>query len=153
MPIIMIHENTKKEIPEALKARDAIRLRGARALVTAFTNESVTLGKTPQDILDDEQALTVIRRLAKQRKESIVQFREGEREDLVSIEEEDLAYLEKFLPQMMSKEEILKVAEAKKKTMGIEDKSQLGKFIGAIMAELKGKADGKDVKEVAESLL
>ena len=91
-------------------------------------------------------------RLAKQRKESIEQFKAGERPDLVGPEEKELAYLQALLPQMMSKEDIRKVAEAKKAELNITDKSKMGMFMGAVMAELKNKADGKEVKEVIESL-
>lgn len=148
-----IHEKIKTEIPLALKARDEVRLRTARALLTAFTNESVTLGKTPQDLIDDEQAIIVVKRLANQRKDSIEQFRKGGREDLIKIEEEELEYLSQYLPEMMSKDAIKEIALAKKAELGVEDKSKMGILMGAIMKETKGKADGADVKEVVEEML
>lgn len=148
-----IHENLREQIKKALKAHDKATLRSVRNLLTALTNESVAKGKTPQDILTDEEALVVIKRLAKQRKESIEQFRAGEREDLVGPEQEELEYLEQYLPEMMSKEEIKKIAEAKKAELGVEDKTKMGILMGAIMKEVAGKADGKDVKEVVEKIL
>jgi uncharacterized protein YqeY len=69
-----LHENIKAELKESMKAKDAIRLRTVRSMLTAFTNELVSNGKTPQDLLTDEETLAVIKRLAKQRKESITQF-------------------------------------------------------------------------------
>ena len=147
-----IHEKIKQEIPAAMKARDEDGLRFARNLVAAFTNDLVARKKKPSDMLTDEEALAVVARLAKQRKESIEQFKAGERPDLVGPEEKELAYLQALLPQMMSKEEIRKIAEAKKEELGITDKSKMGMFMGAVMKELKGKADGGDVKEVVESL-
>ena len=132
--------------------RHHVRLTVLRGLVSAFTNESVAKGKTPQDELTDEDAVAVIKRAVKQRKDSIEQFTKGNRLDLVASEEAELKILETFLPQSMSKEEIKKIALAKKTELGVNDKAGMGKFMGALMKEFKGKADGNDVKEVVESL-
>ncbi len=148
----MIQNNIKEEIKKAMLARDTVRLNTLRGLSAAFTNELVAKGMKPQDELSDDDCLTVIRRLVKQRKDSIEQFKAGNRQDLVDSESAELAILETFLPQMMSEEEIRKVAEAKKVELGIADKSKLGMFVGAIMKDLKGKADGVIVKKVAEEL-
>ena len=147
-----LHEQIKNNIKEAMLAKDALRLKAFRAMSAAFTNELVAKGHKPQDELGDEDCLAVIRRLAKQRKESIEQFKAGNRQDLVEAESTELVILEAFLPQMMSLEDIRKIVEAKKIELGITDKSKLGMFVGTLMKELKGKADGADVKAVAESL-
>ena len=152
MNTMTIHEKIKGEIPTAMKARNEDGLRFARNLVAAFTNDLVARKKKPSGMLTDEEALAVVARLAKQRKESIEQFKAGERPDLVGPEEKELAYLQALLPQMMSKEDIRKVAEAKKAELGVTDKSKMGMFMGTLMKELKGKADGGDVKEVVENL-
>ncbi len=148
----MIHEQIKSEIKEAMKARETVRLNVLRGILTAFVNELVASGKTPQDMIDDEIALTVIKRLAKQRKDSIEQFEKGDRKDLADKEREEFVYLEKYLPKMMEKEEIKKIATVKKTELGIDDKAKMGMLMGAVMKELKGKADGGDVKEVVEKL-
>lgn len=135
-----------------MRAKDEVKLRTVRGMLTSFTNELVATSRKPQEMLTDEEVLAVIRRLAKQRKESIAQFVSGGREDLAVGEREELAVLEAYLPQMMAKEDIKKIAEAKKAELGITDKAKLGQFVGTLMKELKGKADGNDVKEVAESL-
>ena len=149
----MLYDQVKKDIVTAMKARDEATLRASRNLSAAFTNELVALKRKPQEKIDDENALNVVKRLVKQRKDSIEQFRAGGREDLVKGEAEELVYLEKFLPQMMSRDEIRKVAEAKKAELGVTDKSKMGQFMGAVMKELKGRANGTDVKEVIEELL
>lgn len=136
-----------------MKAKDAVRLRTVRSMLTAFTNELVATGKTPQDMLEDEKVLEVIKRLAKQRKESIVQYEAANRNDLADPEKEELAILEAYLPQMMAQEEIKPIAEAKIAEMGNVDKSKMGMVIGGVMKELAGKADGGDVKAVVEELL
>ena len=147
-----LHTDIKDALKEAMKAKDAVRLRTIRSLLTAFTNELVASGHTPQDTLEDEAVLVVIKQAAKQRKDSIEQYEAAGRTDLSEPEKEELVILEGYLPQMMSPEEIRPIAEAKKAELGIEDKSKMGMLVGAIMKELAGKADGGDVKAVVESL-
>lgn len=131
-------------------AKDATKLAVMRALTAAFTNEAITL---KVEKLTDEQALALIRRGVKQRKDSIEQFIKGGRTDLADAETAELKILETFLPQMMSKDEIKKIAEAKKSELGIADKSKAGMLMSALMKELRGKADGADVKSVVEEIL
>jgi uncharacterized protein YqeY len=147
-----LHEKIKTSMISALKDGDAVKLSVLRGLITAFTNELVSQKRKPQEILGDDDILSVIKRAGKQRKDSIEQFKKGGREDLASSEEEELKIIQEYLPQMMSIEEIKKVAQAKKKEMGIDDKTKIGILMGAVMKELKGKADGGDVKKVIEEL-
>ena len=147
-----LQKDIQGKIKDALIAKDSVRLTVLRGLTSAFTNELVATGKKPQDELNDEGALTVIKRAVKQRKDSIDQFTKGNRLDLVATEEAELKILETFLPQMMSREEIKKIAEKKKIELNVTDKSGMGKFMGALMKEFKGRADGNDVKEIVESL-
>ncbi len=148
-----LHEDIKASLKEAMKAKEEVKLRVIRSLLTAFMNELVATKRTPQDTLTDEEVLAVIKRQAKQRKDSIAQYESAGREDLVQAEQEELAVLETYLPQLMSQEEIRPIAQAKQEALGITDKSKMGVLIGAIMKELSGKANGADVKEVVESLL
>lgn len=148
----MLHEQIKEKIKEAMKAKDTVALNVYRGLVTAFTNELVATGKTPQDILADEQAIAVITRTAKQRKDAIEQFSKGGREDLADEDRAQLAILETYLPKMMDKSEVENIAKAKKEELGITDASKKGMLMSALMKDLKGKADGNTVKEVVDSL-
>jgi uncharacterized protein len=147
-----IQQNMRDGIKAAMIAKDSVRLTVLRGLISAFTNDLVARGKMPQDEITDEDAINVIRKAVKQRKDSIEQFTAGGRLDLVENETAELKVLETFLPQLMSKEEIKKIAEAKKVELNITDKAGAGKFMGLLMKELKGRADGNDVKEVVESL-
>ena len=147
-----LHESLRETLKEALKAKDAVRLRTVRSIMTACTNELVATGKTPQDMLDDAGVLNVIKRLAKQRKESITQYEAAGRHELAVPEKEELVILEAYLPTLMSQEEIRPLAEAKKAELGIEDKAKMGMLVGSLMKDLQGKADGGDVKSVVESL-
>ena len=148
----MLHEQIKNGIKEAMMARDALRLKAFRAMSAAFTNELVGKGRKPQEMLTDEEAIVVITKLTKQRKDSIEQFKKGHREDLVKEEQTELAILETYLPKMINKIEIEKIARAKKNELDINDATKKGMLMSALMKDLKGKADGTIVKEVVDSL-
>lgn len=146
----MLHQQIKEEIKAAMRAKEALRLEVLRAMLTAFVNELITQRRLPQEILEDDAALGVVKRLVKQRKDSMEQFEKGGRPELVAKEAAELDILEAFLPRMMSRDEIRAIVKAKKAELGITDKSGMGKFIGVIMKECGGKADGNDVKAVIE---
>ncbi|MCX6756049.1 MAG: GatB/YqeY domain-containing protein [Candidatus Nomurabacteria bacterium] len=148
----MLHEEIKGEIKNAMMAKDTVKLNVVRGLVTAFMNDAVSKGKTPQDFLSDEDALAVITRTAKQRKDAIEQFIAGGRQDLADEDRAQLAILEKYLPTLMSEEEVSKVAIAKKEELAITDPTKKGMLMAAIMKDLKGKADGTVVKNVVDRL-
>lgn len=152
-----IHETIKKQIIDAMRAKDAIRLEVLRGLSALFSNELIarsmkgaSAGTTGTgEFLDDEGTLALIKRSVKQRRDSIEQFEKGGRKDLADKERTELAILETYLPATMSRDEIRKIAETKVKP----DKASAGKFTGELMRELKGKADGADVKAVVDEML
>ncbi len=148
-----IHENLKRSIPEALRARDEVRLRTLRSLVTAMTNEVVAKKRKPGEFLTDEEAIIVIKRATNQRKDSIEQFEKAGRVDLAGPEKAELALLETYLPAQMSREEIMAFVQAKMAERGATSKADAGAFIGGLMKELKGRAEGSEVKAVVDSLL
>src|SRR3990167_1331615 len=150
---MILHQDIKEQIKDSMKARDAVRLGVLRGLVAGFTNELVATKRMPNDELSDEEVLNVIRRQVKQRKDSIEQFTKGGREDLVESEKAELTILETYLQAQMSREEVMKIAQAKMTELGITDVSKKGMFMGALMKELKGKADGDVVKSVVDQLL
>lgn len=148
-----IQTQIKDQMKEAMKAKDAVKLAVVRGLASAFTNELVKLGKMPQDELSDEDALGVIRKAVKQRKDSIEQFTNGGRPELAEPEKAELDILESYLPQMMSEEDVMAFAKVKLAEAGTIDKSKAGMFMGTLMKDLKGKADGDVVKKVVDSLI
>lgn len=147
----MLFTTIKDDLKEAMKAKDDMRRDTLRGALAAFTNELVAKGKKPTDELSEADIQAVLKRLAKQRKDSIEQFTKGGRVELAEKEAKELTILEAYLPQMASREEILKVAEAKKIETGA-DAAGKGKLMGLVMKELGGNADGGLVKEVVESL-
>ena len=146
-----MHNKIKNDIKDAMRAKDSIRLETLRGLSAAFINE---LLKKPKDAsLSDDEVVDVIRRAVKQRKDSIEQFEKGGRKDLADKEKAELVILESYLPKLMSREEIEKFVKDKIAGGMTFDKAKIGQFMGAIMKELKGKADGADVKAVIEELV
>lgn len=148
-----LHETLKNSIPGALRAHDEVLLRTLRSLVTAMTNEVVAKKRKPDEFLADEEAFAVLKRAANQRKDSIEQFEKAARNDLAEPEKAELAIIESYLPAQMSRENIVKVAQAKMTEIGISSKADANKFIGALMKELKGRADGSMVKSVVDEIL
>ena len=130
-----------------------LKLNTLRGAVTAFTNELVAKGMKPTDELSDADAMTVLKRLGKQRKDSMEQYTAGGRPELSEKEAAELKVIEAYLPQTASPADIEKVARAKKEEMGITDASGAGKLTGAVMKEFAGSADGSDVKAVVAELL
>jgi len=145
-----LQQQIKDGIKDAMKAREEVKLSVLRSLSSAFTNELVAKGRKPVDELSDEEALAVITRASKQRKDSIDQFEKGGRPELAESEKAELAVIEAFLPTLMTEDEIKVVVAAKKVELNATDKSKMGMFVGAVMKDLKGKADGALVKKVVE---
>src|SRR4051812_22055906 len=121
-----LQTDIKSQMIEAMRAKDATRLSVIRGLMSAFTNELVAKGKKPDEALSDDDALAVISRAVKQRKDSIEQFKKGGRPELAESEKEELAILEKYLPAQMSAEEIEAYVRAKvgSEKPGVDKKNQ-----------------------------
>lgn len=154
-----MQDKIREQIKDALRAKNELRLTTLRGVLAAFTNESVNLGRTPQDPLSDNEAITVIKRLAKQRKDSIEQFEKGGRQDLADNEKAELEILNEFLPEQMSesavREVVKTIIEQAKADGKISDNSSksIGIVMGLVMKETKGLADGDIVKQIVTSLL
>lgn len=148
----MLQQTVKSDMITAMKAHEALKVDTLRGLMTAFVNELVAAKKKPDEPVPDEMATAVIRREVKKRKESSEAFRTGNRPELAAKEDAERALLEAYLPSLMSRDDIKKIAAAKKAEMGVTDKKEMGKFMGAVMKELAGKADGADVKIVIDEL-
>jgi hypothetical protein len=148
-----MHENIQKLITDAMRAKDQVRLTTFRGVLAAFVNELVSLKRKPNDKLGDDEALAVIRRLVKQRKDSIEQFEKGGRKDLADNERAEMEVLEELLPPELSEDKIREIANKKIKDLGVSDKSKMGILIGAVIKETAGQADGSVVKRIIEELL
>lgn len=148
----MTQAELKEQMKDAMRAKDSVRLGVIRGLMAAATNEAVTKGKGPDGILSDEEMLTVITRAAKQRKDAIEQFVAGGRPELAENEKAELAIIQTMLPAQMSRDEIVAAAQAKAAELGITDKTKANQLMGMLMKDLKGRAEGSDVKAVVDSM-
>ena len=147
-----MQEQIKAAIKPAMIAKDAVRLGTLRMIIAAFTNELVSQGHPPTDKLSDDDCMKVIKRLAKQRKDSIEQFIGGGRPELAADEQLELTILEEFLPAQMSEADIEAKVKAKLVASPI-DPTKKGMFVGTMMKELGGNADGALVKQVIDRLV
>ncbi|HEY4528580.1 MAG TPA: GatB/YqeY domain-containing protein [Candidatus Paceibacterota bacterium] len=145
----------KASMIEAMKARDAVKLSVLRGLLASFTNELVAKGRKPDEILSDDEVLSLISRAVKQRKDSIEQFEKGGRKDLADVEKAELVILETYLPVQMSREEIETYVKNKLADPTTPEalRGDKNRMIGLVMKKLKGKADGTVVKDVLDNLL
>lgn len=148
----MTQAELKEQMKDAMRAKDSVRLNVIRGLISACTNEAITKGKGPEGVLTDEEVMAVLTRAAKQRKDSIAQFEQGGRPELAEGEKAELAIIQSMLPVQMSREEIVAAANAKAAEMGVADKSGANQLMGALMKDLRGRADGNDVKAVVDGM-
>ena len=143
----------KEQMKEAMKAKDTVRLSVVRGLMAAMSNEAINMDRGPAGELTDDEAIAVIRKEGKKRKDSIEQFTNGGRPELAESENVELAIIKTYLPTLMSAEQVRPIVEAKMRELGVTSKTDAGKLMKAVMADLKGKADGMVVKNVVEELL
>ncbi|MDZ7772723.1 MAG: GatB/YqeY domain-containing protein [Balneolaceae bacterium] len=141
------------DLTAAMKNREQDRLRVLRSLKSKLLEKEISERKGGEAQLSDEQVVEVLMKAAKQRRESIEQFREGGRDDLVAAEEQELEIIESYLPEMLSEEEVRDRARQKIDELGAQDMSDMGAVMGALMGELKGKAEGGLVSRVVKEEL
>jgi uncharacterized protein len=141
------------DIKEAMKAKQPDKLRVLRSIKARLMEKEISERKGGEGSLTDEQAVEVLMKAAKQRKESIEQYEQGGRKDLADAEKEELKIIESYLPEMMDEDEIRKIARKKIEELGASGMPDMGKVMGVLMQELKGKADGSLISSVVKEEL
>jgi len=147
-----LYETIGTHLKEAMKSGDVLRRDTLRLLQSALKNVGIEKRKAV-DQFSDNEVEDVVRRLVKQRKDSIEQYRAGKREDLALKEEAELNLLSVYLPQAMPEEELKTLVSEVLATAGITTKAQMGQAMGVVMKQVAGRASGDDVRRVVESLL
>jgi uncharacterized protein YqeY len=142
-------DNIKEALKRALKQQRKVEVGTLRLLLSEIKNAEIAQQKPA----DDNKVLDVIAREIKRRRESIEAFKQGNRSDLVAQEEAELAILMSYLPEQMSREEIIATAQQVIDTVGAHGLSDKGKVMSQLMPQLKGKADGKEVSDIVTELL
>jgi hypothetical protein len=144
-----LKEQLDQNLREALKAGQKIRVQTLRSLKSAIKYAEIEAGKA----LDDEQALAVLAKQAKQRRDSIAEFEKAQRRDLIEQETAELAIIEAYLPAQLPAEEIERRLKAIIAELGISDLKGMGQVMSRAMVEFKGQAEGKLINQIARQLL
>lgn len=137
-----LNERIEKEYIEAYKAKQQLKLDVLRLLKTAIKNLLVE-HKNSNGTLTDAEIMEVLLRQAKQRQDSIEQFRAAQRDDLADKEAAELCILQEYLPTPLSPEELTAAIDAAIATTGATKAQDMGKVMAAIMEQYKGRVDGK----------
>lgn len=142
-------EEIRGELNIAIKGGDTARRDALRLIIAAFDNARIAA----RHDLDDDDAARVLQREAKQRRDSIEEFRKGNRPDLIAIEERELAVIESFLPAQLADDAIVEVARAVIAEAGAQGAGDVGKVMGPLLKRLEGRADGRRVNQIVRDLL
>ncbi len=144
-----LQQRLRDDLKEAMKAGDKNRISVIRLVLAGIKNAEIA----SRAALDDSSVLGVIAKEAKQRKESIEAFTKGGRSDLVSAEEAELAILSEYLPEQMSRDEIAAAARKLVDEVGAQGPADKGRVMPKLIAQLKGRAEGKEINEVVNEIL
>ncbi len=137
------------DLKQAMRGRDRLRSSVIRLIMAAIKNAEIA----KQASLDEADILGIITKEARQRKESIEAFRQGDRQDLVAQEEAELAILKDYLPRQISRDEIIAYARKVIDQVGAQGPRDKGKVMTQLIPQLKGKADGREINAVVTELL
>lgn len=139
-------ETVMSDLKEAMKAKDTVALTTLRALKTALTNAAIESGNK-DNVVEEADALAIVRKQIKQRQDSIEQFEKADRPELAESEKAEIVVLERYLPAALSAEEVSSiVAEAIGET-GATSRADMGKVMGVVQAKAEGRADGKTLSQ------
>lgn len=144
-----LKDQLREDMEAAMKSGDTVKRDAIRSLLSAVKYKE----KDDQIELDDQGVIEVVQKLVKQRQETIVDAQRAGRTELVESEKADLAVLERYLPEMMSEEEISIRVKAAIAELGADGPRDMGKVMGLLMPQLRGEADGRLVNSVVRDLL
>jgi uncharacterized protein YqeY len=145
-----LSEEISEQIKTAMKAKDPIALRSLRSIKAALMLLATQEGA--KEITPEDEMATLVK-MAKQRKDSIAIYKEQNRQDLATVEEEELEVIERFLPKQLSDEEIAAEVNAIIAQTGATGMKDMGKVMGMANGKLKGRADGKVIADMVKKLL
>ena len=146
----MLVEQINKDLIDAMKAKDEVKLRAIRAIKSAFLLAGTETGS--KDI-NDETAIKAMQKMAKQRKDSIDIFLKENRQDLAKKEQEELVVIEQYLPPSMSEQDLIAALKEIIASTGASSMKDIGKVMPVAMKSLAGKTDGKAINDALKTLL
>ena len=145
-----IADDVTAQIKDAMKAKDAVRLSALRSMRTAFLNE---MKKDGASSIADEVCEGLLRKLEKQRKESIEAFEKGDRPEMAEAERAEMAVIQEFLPQLADAAQTRIWVEEAIASSGASEAKDMGKVMGALMKAHKADIDGNVAREIVQELL
>ena len=145
-----LRQELSEDLKQAMRGRDEVRRSVLRLVMAAIKNAEIARQATLDDNAD---ILGIITKEVRQRRESIEAFKQGDRPDLVAQEEAELAILDGYLPQQMTREEILQAVRKVIEEVGAQGPGDKGKVMPKLIAQLKGRADGREINAVVTELL
>jgi len=143
-------EQINSDMKAAMKAKDKEKLQAIRAVKTAFTLEMTKTGSTE---IADADALKIVQKLAKQRKDSADTFIAGGRQELADVELKEMSFIEVYLPAQISDDELTEIIKGLVEKTGASSIKDMGKVVGMASKELAGRADGKTIADKVKALL
>lgn len=144
-----LQDRLVEDIKDAMRQKDELRRTTLRAIRSAIQYEEKAKGET----LDDPGVITILSRMTRQHQESITEFQRGNRPDLVEHEEAELAIVRNYLPEQISGDEIAELARKIIADVGAAGPGDMGKVMGQLMPQVRGKADGGEVSRIVNELL
>ncbi len=148
----MLKQKLRDELRQSMLARNELKTSVLRMLLSAINYYEIQKGGAGYVATNDD-VLSVIQKEAKQRKDSIEEFKKADRIELVDKETKELAMLKAYLPQQLSEEEIRNLVKETLSQIGAKTMTDLGKVMGALMPKVKGKADGGLVSKIVREFL
>jgi uncharacterized protein len=146
---VICEDKIRGDLKEALKQHNSVRVSTLRLLLSNIKNAEIA----QQQPLDEDKVLDVIVKEVNRHRESIEAFKQGNRNDLVAQEEEELSILTEYLPKQMTREEIMAVAQQVIQAVGAQGIRDKGKVMSQLMPQLKGKASGREISNVVSELI
>ena len=144
-----LEERLMDEMKQAMKSNDKARLSTIRMIRTAVKNKEIDL----RNKLDDDEILRVIQGMVRRSEEAVDQFKAGGRMDLVEKETKEIEIMKSFLPQPLSREEVLKIIDQTIEETEASSLKDLGKVMKSVMPKLGGKVDGALVNQLVKERL
>lgn len=150
----MLKKEIKNNLTKALKKGNRTECSTLRMLLAGILNkEKEKKYKTSKEELTDEEIIEIVFSEIKKRKEAIVEFEKGKRDDLAKKEKAEMAVLQKYLPEQFSEEEIKKIVKEAIEKVGAKEIKDIGKVMAETMPKVKGRADGSTVSKIVKELL
>jgi uncharacterized protein YqeY len=144
-----LKEQLDADLRDAMRQGEQTRRDTIRLALSALRNAQIAAGRE----LTDDDTLAVLAKEAKQRRESIEEFRKADRVDLAEKEEAELAVLSAYLPQAVARDEIVEAARRAVQETGASGPKDIGKVMPVLMQQFRGRAEGKEINEVVREIL